>query len=141
MRRIDLMCKLIRPLTLHRSHVSHHRQLCDECHNTNLAWPTSGNASKLSTSVTVNISASISNTQPSCPLLTAPCSISPSYHFRADGDISGFHRVQPNAHWYRSNPRSWTIRSYPSEGSVAFLTTERSQLISKQKQHYTQPND
>ena len=50
-------------------------------HNTNLAWPTTGNASKQWYQQVLEISATISNTQHSCPLLPSPCSISPSYHF------------------------------------------------------------
>ena len=48
--------------------------------NRNTAWPTTGNASKQWRQQVLEISASISNTQLSCPLLPAPCSISPSYH-------------------------------------------------------------
>ena len=49
-------------------------------HDTHLAWPTIGNASKEWRQQVLRISASISNTEPSCPLLPAPFSISPSYH-------------------------------------------------------------
>lgn len=49
-------------------------------HNTNIAWPTTGNASKQWRQQVLKISVSISNTQRSCPLLPGSCSISPSYH-------------------------------------------------------------